>query len=106
MALPTTYVKKLNLLDISKPLEFKNPIDFDPTATKYLTDSWASWLDKKYPGLNLYDLRHSWAKRSIDEGVPSGLAAKCLGHSIKVFEDTYLRTVNELDVANFVKKNL
>ena len=105
MALPAELVDKLDLNQISRPLEFKHPKEFDPKATKYLTDSWGSWLDKKYPGLNLYDLRHSWAKRSINEGVPTGLAARCLGHSITVFEKTYLSTIDEKDVADYISGN-
>ena len=106
MALPKDYVDKLHLYEISRPIEFKYPKDFDPKTTKYLTDSWGSWLDKKYPGLNLYDLRHSWAKRSITASVPTGLAAKCLGHSVSIFEKTYLSTIDEKDVADYITENL
>ena len=106
MALPKDFVDKLNLYEISRPIEFKHPKDFDPIATKFLTDSWGSWLDNKYPGLNLYDLRHSWAKRSITASVPTGLAARCLGHSVSIFEKTYLSTIDEKDVADYIEGNL
>ena len=106
MALPKDFVDKLNLYEISRPIEFKHPKDFDPKVTKYLTDSWGSWLDNKYPGLNLYDLRHSWAKRSITASVPTGLAARCLGHSVSIFEKTYLSTIDEKDVADYIEGNL
>ena len=105
MALPTDFPEKLNMFEISRPLDFRRPEDFDPIATKKITDTWAEWLNKKVPGLNLYDLRHSWAKKSIREKVPTGLAAKCMGHSISMFEKTYLRTLDEEDVAAYAKKH-
>ena len=106
MALPKDFPEKLNLIDqISRPLEFKNPTDFDPVASKKITDQWGRWIKKYDPELQLYDLRHSWARRSIIQGVPSGLAAKCLGHSISVFEETYLSTTTEKDMADYQANN-
>ena len=105
MALPKDYVDKLHLYEISRPIEFKNPSDFDPVASKKVTDQWGRWIKKYDPELQLYDLRHSWARRSIIEGVPSGLASKCLGHSITVFEKTYLSTTSEKDVVDYLNRN-
>ena len=85
--------------------EFKNPTDFDPVASKKITDQWGRWIKKYDPELQLYDLRHSWARRSIVQGVPSGLAAKCLGHSISVFEKTYLSSTTEKDMADYQANN-
>ena len=93
------FPKKLNLFEISRPVEFKNPSDFDPVAKK-VTDQWGRWIKKYDPELQLYDLRHSWARRSIIEGVPSGLASKCLGHSITVFEKLIYQPL-EKDVVDY-----
>ena len=105
MAIPKDYPEKLNLFQISRPIEFKNPSDFDPIASKRITDQWGRWIKKYDPELQLYDLRHSWARRSIIEGVPSGLASKCLGHSIGIFEKTYLSTTSEKDVVDYLNRN-
>ena len=104
MALPHDYPKKLNLFEINRPLSFKKPEDFDPVASKKITDQWGRWIKKLRPELTLYDLRHSWARRSIIEGVPSGLASRCLGHSITVFEKTYLETTGEKDITDFINR--
>ena len=104
MALPKGYEEKLDLYNISRSVEFLEPEDFDPIEAKSFTNRWGKWLKRQSPDLQLYDLRHSWAKRSIREGVPSGLAAKALGHSISVFEETYLSTMDEIDIASFVSK--
>jgi len=106
MAIPKDFPEKLNLIDqISRPIEFKNPEDFDPVESKKITDQWGRWIKKYDPELQLYDLRHSWARRSIIQGVPSGLAAKCLGHSISVFEKTYLSTTTEKDMVDYQSNN-
>ena len=104
LALPSEYVEKLDLYNISRELEFKKPEDFDPVEAKRLTEAWGKWLQRQKPDLKLYDCRHGWATRSIQAGVPSALAAKCLGHSIKVFEETYLQSLNENDIATFAAK--
>ena len=103
MALPMELPEKLNLYKIIRPIDFNKPSEFDPKRSKQITDQWGRWIKKVNPELQLYDLRHSWARRSIREGVPTILAAKCLGHSVKIFEDTYLSTMDEEDVAAFVK---
>jgi integrase len=52
--------------------------------------------------MQLYDFRHSWAIRSIRESVPTGLAARCMGHDIAVHTRTYHRWLEQADVAAFV----
>tara|TARA_B100001029_G_scaffold42717_1_gene33389 strand:+ start:128 stop:1345 length:1218 start_codon:yes stop_codon:yes gene_type:complete len=106
LALPKVYVEKLDLYNISRSLEFLDPEDYDPIEAKNFTNRWGKWLKRQSPDLQLYDLRHSWAKRSIRMGVTSGLAAKALGHSVSVFEQTYLSTLDEEDIAAFASKML
>lgn len=69
---------------------------------KRLTDHWAKWLKARAPGLRLYDLRHSWAIRSIRTNVPTGLAARCMGHDIAVHCSTYHHALQQSDVAAFM----
>ena len=106
LALPKGYEEKLDLYNISRSVEFIEPEDFDPIEAKSFSNRWGKWLKRQRPDLQLYDLRHAWAKRSIREGVPSGLAAKSLGHSVQVFEETYLSTLDEEDIAAFASKML
>ena len=51
------------------------------------------------PGLQLYALRHAWAVRSIRQGVPTGLAAKCMGHDVAIHCRSYHRWLDAADVA-------
>ncbi len=104
LAIPKEYVEKLDLYNISHSIEFLDPEDFDTIEAKNYANRWGKWLKRQSSDLQLYDLRHSWAKRSIRMGVPSGLAAKALGHSISVFEQTYLSTLDEEDIAAFASK--
>jgi len=105
MAIPKDFPEKLNLFEINRPVSFEKPEDFDPVRSKQITDQWGRWLKKLRPELTLYDLRHSWARRSIVEGVPSGLASRCLGHSITIFEKTYLSTTSEKDVVDYLNRS-
>ena len=99
------YIKKLNLLDINRPLTFKNAADFSPNASKTICDSWLKWIVKEMPELELYDLRHFWARRSIRQNVPTGLAVKTMGTSYKIFENTYLKTMDEGDIEDYLRRN-
>jgi integrase len=40
-----------------------------------------------------YNLRHRWAVRTLEFGLPYQLAAKQMGHSVKVHEETYHRWI-------------
>ncbi|NEQ27482.1 MAG: tyrosine-type recombinase/integrase [Microcoleus sp. SIO2G3] len=42
-----------------------------------------------------YDLRHGWAIRSLEFGMPIELAAQQMGHSIGVHTQTYHRWISE-----------
>ena len=98
------YIKKLNLLDINRPLTFETAADFSPNASKTICDAWLKWIVKLIPGIELYDLRHFWARRSIRQGVTTSLAVKTMGTSYRIFENTYLKTMGEEDVEDFLKR--
>jgi integrase len=78
------------------------PARYDSLEAKRLTGAWGVWLKGQAPGLQLYDLRHAWAIRSIRQGVPTGLAAKCMGHDIAIHSRTYHRWLDQADVAAFI----
>ena len=86
----------------SVPWDVKSPAQYDSLEAKRITGAWGKWLTNQVPGLQLYDVRHSWAIRSIRESVPTGLAARCMGHDIAVHTRTYHRWLEQADVAAFV----
>ena len=81
------------------PWEVTKPGDYDSLEAKRQTDHWAKWLKSRAPGLKLYDLRHSWAIRSIRTNVVTAIAASCMGHSIAVHCKTYHHAMQQADVA-------
>ena len=78
---------------------------FDPSVAKAHGDRWRVWFSK-YFDLTLYDLRHSWAIRSIGMLGNPVLAAKCMGHSLTVHSNTYHRWMQEDEVERAVNKIL
>ena len=77
----------------------KKPAEYDSLEAKRLTGNWGKWLKAKAPGLQLYDLRHAWAIRSMHRNINPSLAAKCMGHSLAVHSGTYHRELNRRDIA-------
>ena len=65
------------------------------------------WFRKRRGHLDcsLYDIRHSWAIRSLKRNIETGLAATCMGHDIKTYVDTYLQGLQEKDVIAVVKNS-
>jgi hypothetical protein len=91
------WVNELNLRDLCMPTQSIN------TIAKVASD----YFREKRPGrpgvktrparlpFNLYTLRHAWAIRAMREGFTTSLAAKLLGHSTRVHEQTYRRWINK-----------
>lgn len=90
----------------SLPWEVSSPAAYDSLEAQRLVTQWGKWLRRRAPGVALYDLRHSWAIRSIRAAVPTGLAARCMGHDIAVHTRTYHHALGEADVAAFVASRL
>ena len=67
----------------SVPLNVTPPGAYDSNEAKRVTGAWGKWLKTKFGGLQLYNLRHAWAIRSIKEAVPTGLAARCMGTTLQ-----------------------
>jgi integrase len=76
-----------------------SPAEYDSLEAKRLTGAWGKWLVARSNGIQLYDLRHAWAIRSIHRGINPSLAAKTMGHSLEVHSRTYHRELSKRDVA-------
>jgi integrase len=101
LALPPAWVKRFDLLDISRPWEFTSPREYDSNEAKRLTEQWGKWVGRRMPRLNLYDFRHAWAIRSVYAVPNASMAAKCMGHSLEVHHREYHRWLDQSDVAQF-----
>ncbi len=77
----------------------KRPEEYDSLEAKRLTGAWGKWLVARSSGIQLYDLRHCWAIRSIRRNLNASLAAKTMGHSLDVHHRTYHRWLEQQDVA-------
>ena len=84
------------------PWDISAPAGYDSLEAKRVTQAWGHWLKSNAPGLQLYALRHAWAVRSIRQGVPTGLAAKCMGHEVAIHCRSYHRWLDAADVAAFI----
>ena len=81
------------------PWDVKSSTEYDTAKDKLITDQWGRWLRNQHPTLQLYDLRHAWAIRSISKLPSTSLAAKCMGHRLAVHHDTYHRWLDQADIA-------
>jgi hypothetical protein len=81
------------------PLNVNTPAEYDSLEAKRMTQAWQKWLKIQAKGLQLYDLRHCWAIRSIRKNLNASLAAKTMGHSLAVHHATYHRWLEQSDVA-------
>ena len=75
------------------------PEEYDSLEAKRLTGAWGKWLVARSGGIQLYDLRHCWAIRSIRRNLNASLSAKTMGHSLDVHHRTYHRWLEQQDVA-------
>jgi integrase len=99
LALPPAWVKRFDLMDIATPWPVRTPTAYDSLEAKRWTQPWGSWIKRQETGLQLYSIRHAWAVRSIQFDVNASLAAKTMGHSIAVHNNTYHRWLAQSDVA-------
>ena len=101
LALPQEMVELLNLYEISKPLDHKNPEEYNSLKSKSWTDRWNKWLKKNcgHQSLRLYDIRHAWAIRSIRMNLSTAACAKSMGHEVNVHVKTYMSALSEADMA-------
>ena len=101
LALPQELAESLQILEVSRPIEYKTPKDYDSLEAKCWTDRWSKWLKKNcgHLSLHLYDIRHAWAIRSIRMNLATGAGAKAMGHDVNVHVKTYMSAINEADMA-------
>jgi len=81
------------------PRDVGSPSQHDSLVAMRLTQSWGKWLQSSSTGLQLYDLRHAWAVRSVRKKLNASLAAKCMVHSLAVHHSTYHRWLEQADAA-------
>lgn len=86
-------------LERSVPWDVTAPAKYDSAEAKRQCDRWAGWLRRRHPTIQLYDLRHAWAIRSINKLPPTSVAAKCMGHDIATHHRTYHRWIDQADIA-------
>lgn len=102
LCLPGALQQELELEQVDRPWEFASPSTYDSAEAKRMTDSWGGWLSRqtrgRMEGLQLYDMRHCWAVRSIRLNLNASLAAKCMGHDLAVHSRTYHRWLDQSDV--------
>ena len=105
LALPQHLVNRLDMQDVSKPYEVNKVEEYDSKHAAYLVNAWGKWFRKRRGHLDcsLYDIRHSWAIRSLKRNMETGLAATCMGHDISTHVSTYLGGLQEKDVIEAAK---
>ena len=70
----------------------------------------AKWLrdymkDKKLK-FQLYDLRHLWGVQSAKTNLSTANAARAMGHSVVLHEQTYHETMSKEDTKEIVRRKL
>jgi integrase len=103
--LTKSMIEVWNLWEIDRPYEY-NMTDkkYDPIKAKQWTDQWGKKLrrvlkQEEMDKFTLYMIRHSWAIRAIKSKVNSAACAISMGHSLDVFESTYLSSIREQDIS-------
>lgn len=70
-----------------------------PDCTGRTNAEYGNRITKAFARLNVpfspYNLRHSWARRSFEFGMDISLAARQMGHSVKVHTDTYRHWIDK-----------
>lgn len=106
---PRAWIDRFDLTLISIPggTRWINPEDYDSDLGKKFVDAWrhsrrsqeiSEIINAHIPEFDLYDLRHRWAIRSIEDGKRLTLCARAMGHSATVHEQTYHRYIQKSDL--------
>ena len=106
MALPKESVQILDLQNIQRPYECSIR-NYDAYEVKRQTDMWRKWLQNNVEqNLDLYTFRHSWCIRAARKNVATSIAAKCAGHSVPVYEKTYLQGLDKRNIQQYTQEFL
>jgi integrase len=106
---PRAWIDRFSLADTSIPggTRWTQPEQYDSALGKKFVDSWRhsrrshevrQIIEAHIPEFDLYDLRHRWAIRSIEDGKRLTLCARAMGHSATVHEQTYHRYIQAADL--------
>lgn len=80
---PSAWVKRFDLKELPRPTQSPR------TVAKVFGDA----LDRAGVTIKPYNLRHAFALRLMDNGVPPELGARLMGHSLQVHLQTYQRWI-------------
>ena len=106
---PRAWIDRYELRTVLIPdsTRWLRPEDYDSAAAKRFVDAWRhsrrsrevrQIIESHIPEFDLYDLRHRWAIRSIEDGKRLTLCARAMGHSATVHEQTYHRYIQASDL--------
>ena len=109
-ALPQEYVEEFDLMNVQRNIEFLGVENYDAEKAAAEGYAMAKWLRDyfadKEEKFQLYDLRHYWGIKSTKSDLSTANAAKSMGHSLKIHEETYLSTFGEKDARKVAAKKL
>lgn len=109
-ALPAEWIDRLKLhrVEIPHGARWTRPEQYDSDRAKRWGESFyramrtkpvqAALREVGAEALDLYGLRHAWARRSIEAGLPLTLCAKAMGHSASTHEQAYHRWISGGDL--------
>ena len=80
---PSAWIERFALRDLPRPTQAPH------TLAKVFGDA----LDRAGVTIKPYNLRHAYALRLMDHGVPAELGARLMGHSLQVHLQTYQRWI-------------
>lgn len=109
-ALPAEWIERLQLhrVEIPHGARWTRPEQYDSDVAKRWGERFyramrtrpvqAALQEVGATELDLYALRHGWARRSIEAGLPLTLCAKAMGHSAATHEQAYHRWISGGDL--------
>lgn len=82
-ACPSAWIERFNLRNLPRP----------PQKAQDLSKVFNDALDRDGVSIKPYSLRHAFALRLMDNGVPPELGSRLMGHSLQMHEQTYKRWI-------------
>lgn len=97
------WVDRFNLRDICLP---QVNTDLTETTLQNIGQRVTRQFHRYQLPFSPYDLRHAWAVRTINLGLPDSVAAKMMGHSVAIHTRTYHRWMTRRDQQQAVQAAL
>ena len=88
---------ELEQLALGKDVLPKVNIDLRKTTLQQVGRRVAEQFRRYKLSITPYNLRHAWAVRTINIGLPDTVAAKMMGHSVAVHTKTYYHWITRRD---------